>query len=516
MVDISEKLEQIVALIDNEAYLTINKARQYGKTTTLSLLEKRLADGYLCANISFEGVGDECFETAASFAAMLLQKISQALKFSSASKEYAEKWLNDSISGFRQLSEHITDMCMREDEKVVLLIDEVDKSTNNRVFLHFLGMLREKYLARQAEKDYTFQSVILAGVSDIKNLKLKMINDGVHMPASTEGSIYNSPWNIAANFNIDMSFNPAEIATMLAAYEADHQTGMDIDLISNEIYTLTSGYPFLVSRICKCIDEEIAPLSWTAQGVQKAAKIILGEKNVLFDDLSKNLENHPDLADFLYDLLICGEAKSFNYGVPVINLGHMYGYIKKGDGNGKSSTVIDNRIFAIYISDYFIAKDETTPYEKRRRVTNNVLVQDVVHGGRFDMELCLRKFAEHYAEIYTEKDAPFLERQGRLLFLSYLKPLINGQGFYHIESQFTDLRRMDIVVDFGQEQFIIELKLWKGEAGMDKAYEQLWGYMQSKGADTGYLLTFDFRKAKEKQDAAWVEMGDGRIFSVMV
>jgi hypothetical protein len=100
--------------------------------------------------------------------------------------------------------------------------------------------------------------------------------------------------------------------------------------------------------------------------------------------------------------------------------------------------------------------------------------------------------------------------------LSYLKPLINGQGFYHIESQFTDLRRMDIVVDFGQEQFIVELKLWKGEAGMDKAYEQLWGYMQSKSANKGYLLTFDFRKVKEKQDAAWVEIGDGRIFSVVV
>ncbi|MDR2419161.1 MAG: hypothetical protein LBD79_08905 [Treponema sp.] len=29
------------------------------------------------------------------------------------------------------------------------------------------------------------------------------------------------------------------------------------------------------------------------------------------------------------------------------------------------------------------------------------------------------------------------------------QPLINGACFYHIESQFTDLRRMDIVVDYG-------------------------------------------------------------------
>jgi hypothetical protein len=513
MVDITAKLDQIVALIDKKAYFTINRARQYGKTTTLSLLKKRLADGYICASISFEGVGDECFETAASFCAMFLEKISQALRFTDASEEYAKEWRDDSVNSFRLLGEHIAKMC--QDKKIVLLVDEVDKTSNNRTFLHFLGMLREKYLARKSGEDYTFQSVILAGVADIKNLKLKMINEGVHMPAAAEGSIYNSPWNIATDFEVDMSFSPREIATMLAEYESDHQTGMDIDLIANEVYKFTSGYPFLVSRICKHIDEKLGR-DWSENGVSEAVKIILGEKNVLFDDLTKNLENYPDLSDFLYDLLILGDSKSFNYGVPVINLGYMYGYIKKGNGNGSSKTVIDNRIFEIFISDYFIAKDETAPAKDRHKRLSNVLAQDVIHDGRFDMELCLHKFAEHYAEIYTEKDASFLERQGRMLFLSYLKPLINGRGFYHIESQFTDLRRMDIIVDFGQDQFIVELKLWKGEAGMDKAYEQLHGYMQSKGTERGYLLTFDFRKEKEKKEAEWVQMGDSQIFSVIV
>ena len=58
----------------------------------------------------------------------------------------------------------------------------------------FLGMLRRKYLTRRAEP--TFQSVILAGVHDVKNLKLKMRPDAEHQ--------YNSPWNIAADFTVDM------------------------------------------------------------------------------------------------------------------------------------------------------------------------------------------------------------------------------------------------------------------------------------------------------------------------
>lgn len=150
-----------------------------------------------------------------------------------------------------------------------------------------------------------------------------------------------------------------------------------------------------------------------------------------------------------------------------------------------------------------------------------MLQHDIVTDGRFDMELCLRKFAQYYAEIFNEYDAKFIEREGRLLFLSYLRPLINGQGFYHIESQLTDYRRMDLVVDYGSEQFIIELKLWKGEAVHEKAYEQLAGYLESKGMDTGYLLTFDFRKTREPEEpeaprAEWVERTGKRIFDVMV
>ena len=120
-------------------------------------------------------------------------------------------------------------------------------------------------------------------------------------------------------------------------------------------------------------------------------------------------------------------------------------------------------------------------------------------------------------EIFAVRDESFLERHGRLLFLSFLKPLLNGQGNYYIESQFTDLRRMDVVVDFEGQQIIVELKLWKGEAAKDRAYEQLRGYMESKNASEGYLLTFDFRKQKtEEHEPEWVEVGGKKIFDVVV
>ncbi|MDR3115974.1 MAG: hypothetical protein LBU25_10710 [Treponema sp.] len=84
----------------------------------------------------------------------------------------------------------------------------------------------------------------------------------------------------------------------------------------------------------------------------------------------------------------------------------------------------------------------------------------MVKDGRFDMELCLCRFAHHYRQIFNKKDAPFLERHGRLVFLSFLTSLINGEWFYYIESETTDALRMDLVVSYGTEEFIIELNIW--------------------------------------------------------
>lgn len=42
MVEISEKLKNILKSIDDEEYFVINRPRQYGKTTTLYMIERFL------------------------------------------------------------------------------------------------------------------------------------------------------------------------------------------------------------------------------------------------------------------------------------------------------------------------------------------------------------------------------------------------------------------------------------------------------------------------------------------
>jgi len=68
-------------------------------------------------------------------------------------------------------------LCTDCRQNIILMIDEADKSSDNQIFLSFLGLLREKYLDQMKGRDKTFHSVILAGVYDVKNLKLKLHPD---------------------------------------------------------------------------------------------------------------------------------------------------------------------------------------------------------------------------------------------------------------------------------------------------------------------------------------------------
>jgi hypothetical protein len=455
----------------------------------------------MVVSISFEGIDCGDFASPDAFCKMFLRLMDRETM-----RIYGESlWVNPEVVSFATLNEHLSNVCSNQSKKVVLLIDEVDKTSNNQVFLHFLGMLRTKFLSR--EKFDTFHSVILAGVNDIKNIKQKMITSGTHTQSDGEG-IYNSPWNIAANFDVDMSFNPAEIETMLVEYESEHATKMNTTEIAEEIYAYTGGYPFLVSRLCKIIDEKLNK-DWTVDAVRDSVQLLLKEDNTLFDDLFKNLKNNSELSDFVKRILIQGEEYDFDIYDPVISLGVMYGFFKEHN----AKVAISNRIFEIRIADFLILQEK-----RKRTYTTGTLKEDVVENGRFNMETCLRKFAQHYYETYNDKDSAFLERDGRLLFLFFVKPLINGAGFYYMEAETRNSRRLDIVINYNNEEFIIELKIWHGEKYKEKAHAQLLDYMSAKGLKTGYLLTFDFRKDANKETGAqWIDFDDGcRIFDVTV
>ena len=478
MVDITNKLNKIKKIVCSGDYFVMNRPRQYGKTTTMYMLEQSLKDEYLVLSISLEGVGDRIFENESEFSRSFLKLLAKSAKFQNIEMSKIIVRFSDNINNFHSLSEAITEIVEKSNKYIVLCIDEVDKSCNNQLFLSFLGILRNKFLLRQQGKDKTFHSVILAGVYDIKNLKLKISQDDERK--------YNSPWNIAVNFNVDMSFNSDEIGTMLKEYSKDKNIQINISDISKYIHFYTSGYPFLVSRLCEIMDEK--QLAWNKDNINKAVKELLPENNTLFDDLVKNIENNHELREYIFDLILNGTEKTFNIHNPLINLGVIFGYFKNLDGRVK----ISNRIYEQMLYNYFSSK-----LENKTDMSNYNFKQNFILENGLDFEKILLRFQQFIKEQYSSIDSKFIEREGRLLFLAFIKPIINGVGFDFKEVQISEEKRLDIVITYLSKKYLVELKIWRGIEYHKKGLKQLRDYLEIQGLDKGYLVIYNFNRDKE-------------------
>ena len=113
------------------------------------------------------------------------------------------------------------------------------------------------------------------------------------------------------------------------------------------------------------------------------------------------------------------------------------------------------------------------------------------------LEKILEKFIRHFNDIYGSQPDKFKEEDGRKLFLLYLRPIINGTGNYYIEAQTRDQKRTDVIVDYLGKQYIVELKIWRGEEYNIEGEKQISEYLDYYHLDKGYLLSFNFNKNKQ-------------------
>ena len=81
MVNISERLRQIKNMVDEGQYFTINRARQYGKTTTLRALEEFLQKEYTVVSLDFQRMSYADFENENSFVMAFSGEILDCMRF---------------------------------------------------------------------------------------------------------------------------------------------------------------------------------------------------------------------------------------------------------------------------------------------------------------------------------------------------------------------------------------------------------------------------------------------------
>lgn len=525
MVNIDERILEIRKMVESKKYFCINRGRQYGKTTTLSLLKKNLEEDFTVFSISFEGL-DKAFDSLENIGITFFSLLETETKkripiknISDSAKLFLENDFDFSgKDGEHKLSNAISEFCEKNEKPIVILIDEVDQASNYDSFLKFLGLLRDKYLNR--DEDITFHSVILAGVYDIKNLKLKIRPESDHQ--------YNSPWNIAAKFDVDMDLHSDGIAKMLDEYASDNKIEFDTKKIADLIEEYTSGYPYLVSRMCQIMDDDVPKIegfdktsAWSEMGFLEAVKLMLKDENTLFDDMRKKLDDFPSMRNVLNEILYKGKSFAFNQYDKDMSVAKMFNFIKEVDGK----VAVFNRIFETWFYNLFVVE---ASIENAVSNSNSSSIFDegskdreifIKENGELDMPLILERFIFHFTDLYGDKDGnfdtKFVENEGRKFFLFFIKPIINGTGNYYVEARTRNERRTDVIVDYKGKQYIIELKIWRGDKYQKDGEQQTLDYLNYYNLQTGYMLIFNFNQNK-KQGVFEKKIGEKTVFEAFV
>lgn len=316
-VELTSRLVQIAAMVRSGDWFVIDKAPQYGKTTILKALACYLSKDYDVVGFDFqrfEGLEEELFVRALADGFTKISFVPDDTKEKLLSLKEGDRHCN-----LRSLFYTLSDWLAVATKPVVLIVDGALEG--DKVFQDFLSQLRASYLDRDTTN--TFQSVVLAG--------------------------YCGDWNISAEFQVNMNFSASDIVGMLNDYESDHSTGMDVEAVAEMIYNYTSGYPYLVSWICKYADEHCDTKGWIEESILCAVKDLVESEDPIFEPLVKAVADSHYLTEVSKGIFSDSVTVPHVIHNQDIALADRLGLVCQRDGTVR----ISNKIFEMVLYNWF-------------------------------------------------------------------------------------------------------------------------------------------------------------------
>jgi hypothetical protein len=469
-----ELITDLVAQIEQGKYFTIFAPRQMGKTTLLRRLSERLQTQphYLPITLSFEAFENwseedflyELGDWLGSEILLGLQTIShpkicdvQPLLTTTRQTDYPGFW-----RFFRQLRSLIPQI------KVILIIDEFD-GTPQAAISGLLQTWRQIYLASQPPR--TLHSVVLIGIRNVATLNFGR----------------SSPFNIASELRLS-EFTESQVRHLLAQYTDETSQAFDPGVVE-EIYQQTGGQPFLVNRLAAILTQEIATerdKAITLPQLEIALEQFIRETNYNFQTIIRQAEPHRD--DVLN--ILFGAPYEFNLNTPLVHHLFMHGVVSQ---SAADYCQIANPIYAKVLLAAFRplrlqlqADILTNGYDLRPHLLENQLQMRILLS-RF------RQFVERRGrEAFKVTPMP-QEATGQYLLMAYLSSVVRqakGDLFTEVES---GEGRLDLIVVHRGRRYIVETKIWRGQAKFDEGLDQLVAYLETEGQKEGYLVVFHAR-----------------------
>ncbi|MBQ3619406.1 MAG: hypothetical protein II939_14765 [Bacteroidales bacterium] len=122
-----------------------------------------------------------------------------------------------------------------------------------------------------------------------------------------------------------------------------------------------------------------------------------------------------------------------------MKIANMFSIIKRSADN---KVEIHNLIFQQILINYFISENDIKIF-----TNDNIFSNYLTKQGDLNMSLIINRFQDlvrhsrsRLIKVDENDDSQksFLEREGRFMFICFLKPIINGTGFYYSEPETDD------------------------------------------------------------------------------
>ena len=482
----TDELVDFMNRLKRGRYIVLFAPRQTGKTTffrnALNALEDQEST-YFPIQLNFEGYVDT---NATVFYASLCEEICKQIKNVFQKRQQN---LGDSLNRFlasAEITEHISmrkffeDLgCLLEKQRFVMIIDEFDGIPQGAI-RGFLHSLRHIYLSGRTRCPH---SVGIVGVKSITQLNY-------------DRSV--SPFNIQDEFKLP-NFTLEQVQELLSQYTNEVGQPFTSETVA-AIHKQTAGQPVLVNRFAQILTEELdipnsEPI--TMEHFSKAHVQILRGRSTNVEHLVTNIRKDRQFEALLMKIASYDEGTPFNLYNDLINELASYGVIAES-ADGLCEIV--NPIYHYCIIQAFkplmngLERDYLP--EDNRTGFQEYLTPD----GQIQMVELLNNFRDFIArvgfKILQVPDTP-QEYVGQHLLFAYLEQFVQiVGGTMYLEVQ-TGRGRMDILIRHNQRKYIVETKIWGGDARYQAGKAQLAAYIRLEKAEEGYYVVFDHRNTSE-------------------
>jgi len=479
MIGIAERFADTRAdfqrLIEEERFFIFHAPRQTGKTTmVMHLAEDLTRSGRVVALYVNIESGQALRDDVAGCNAAILSAFKLHAKAILPEDMQPEPECFDVLSMNQGMSEFLSAWCAQLDKPLVLFLDEVDSLIGDSL-LSVLRQLRAGYNLRP--KGFP-SSVCLIGLRDIRDYRIYSKQGGKYLIGGSAFNIKETSIRLG-DFSLDQIERLYGQHTV-ATGQVFEQTALE------EVFRLTRGQPWLVNALGRELCFGTTPVAGkqtvTRDHVRNAAEILIRRRDVHLDQLADKL-TEPRVARVIESILI-GEDRaddliSSDDRQYVMDLGLVI--------QGERGWEIANPIYR-----EIVPRELTTVFEDQIAQKPAWYIKP---DGRLDMEKLIAAMVDFYRNNHAmiTKRKRYNEAAHHLVFLAWLHRVVNSGG--QIEREYAvGSRRMDLHIRYGDEHFVIELKLYKSGA-LEEGKEQLVAYLRTLGLEHGYLVLFLRREA---------------------